>query len=260
MTPLLEAVTLYIDNCGDSGWNPPFGKSNINWYVCAGVMLTTDADLKAREGISGLLKKYVPPEQKSKRPSKFYEIHYHDIIRGKNLFDHMDHPQRKALSDEIFSLLVGLRPVLFATVVNKLRLKQRYGNRAFSPRGYSLRATIHRYSMYLDHHSIAGSIVVDSEEYRKDTELREMIHDFRTNGIILRSWDYNPMYENTLKSILNTVNYTPSYQSPGIHLSDVVSRSTWAHNEHAKSDRINQLVGLWNDPSRQAYDPSVVPK
>jgi len=223
-------------------------------------MLTTEADLKAKESIDFLLKKYIPPAQRAKWPASCYEIHYHDIIRGHNLFDQLDHPARRALSDEIFDLIISLKPVLFATAVNKKEMKRRYGTRAFNPRIYALRATIHRYSMYLDYHEIAGSIVADEEEYKKDKELRMMLHEFREEGIILRSWDYNPMFENTLKRVLNTINFTPSHMSPGIQLADVVSRATWTHFERGKDRRFDQLNGLWNDPSRRAYDPSVVPK
>ena len=88
---------------------------------------------------------------------------------------------------------------MFATAVSKMEMKKRYGSNAYNPRSYALRATIHRYSMYLDFHKLAGTIVVDEEEYRRDKDLREMIHDFRTKGIILRSWDYNPRFENTLE-------------------------------------------------------------
>ena len=223
-------------------------------------MLSTENDLKAREGVKKLLDKYITAEQKSKWPAKYYEIHYHDLIRGHNIYSSLDHPQRKAMADELFNLIMGLKPVLFATAVSKMEMKKRYGSNAYNPRSYALRATIHRYSMYLDFHKLAGTIVVDEEEYRRDKDLREMIHDFRTKGIILRSWDYNPRFENTLERILNAVNFSPSSMSPGLQLADMITRTTWSHFERNKSNRFDQLKGLWNDPSRTAYDPSVVPK
>jgi Protein of unknown function (DUF3800) len=113
--------------------------------------------------------------------------------------------------------------------------------------------------MYLENHDLVGGIVVDEEEYRKDKELREMVHDFKNRGIILRSWNYNPRYENNLKRVLNSINFSPSNQSPGIQIADTISRATWSHFERAKSDRFNQLGGLWNDPSTRTYDPSVIP-
>jgi hypothetical protein len=137
----LESVTLYLDDSGDPGWPPPVGKSKIQNYVLGGLAISPEADFQAKEGVENLLAKYVPPAQKAKYPPALYEIHYHDIIRGHNLFDHLDHPQRKALSDELFNLILGLKPVLFASVVKKAVLKMRYGSDAFHPRSYALRAT-----------------------------------------------------------------------------------------------------------------------
>jgi hypothetical protein len=257
---LVASRTIYLDSAGDPGWLPPFGKSQVRWYVLAGVALTPEADLDARKGIDTLLEKYVPPLIRAQFPPQYYEIHYHDIIRGHNLFKHLTHQERKDLSDGVFTLIKSLKPVLFATAIDKLKLKQRYGERAYSPRRLAIQSTLHRFSMYLDRENFIGSAIMDEEEFRKDKELREMINTFRKFGITIRGWNYNPSKENKLERVLNTVQFTPSHTSPGIQLADVCSRATFLHFERTKSNRFFELKPFWDAKDSKVYEPSVVPK
>lgn len=256
----MSTSTLYLDAAGDPGWPHPFGKSKLEWYVLAGIALSPQSDLQARSAVEALLGKYVPPAQRAKWPPSCYEINYHNVQRGKLIFEHLAPLQRKALSDETFNLIKLINPVLFATVINKSKLKQKYGQHAFSPRSLAIRATIHRYSMYLKKNNLIGSVVVDEEEYRKDKELQNMVHEFRRTGIILRGWSYQPIYEDKLDRILNTITFAPSETSPGIQLADVCSRATWANYERSKSDRFNELAHFWNEIGGTKYEPSVIPQ
>lgn len=256
----MSISTLYLDAAGDPGWPPPFGKSKINWYVLAGICLSPQSDLQVRSEIERLLKKYVTPTERAKWPPTAYEISYHNIQRGKIIFEHLEHAQRKALSDEVFNLITAASPVLFATAINNTKLKQKYGQNAYSPRSLAIRATIHRFSMYLKKNNLIGSVVVDEEEYRKDKELQKMVHDFRRTGIILRGWSYQPAYEDKLDRILNTITFAPSQTSPGIQLADVCSRATWSHYERNKSNRFNQLSNFWNEIGGTKYEPSIIPQ
>jgi hypothetical protein len=255
----MPSCTLYLDAAGDPGWPPPFGKSRVSWYVLAGLALMPDADHQAHIEVDKILSKYIPTSERNKWPEKYYEIHYHDIIGGKNIFSNLTHLSRKALSDEVFDLLLKLKPVLFATAINKTKLKQKYGSNAIFPKGLAMRATLHRYSMYLNKHSLVGAVVLDEEEYRKDKELQLMAHEFRRHGIILRGWNYQPRYEDRLERVLNALTFAPSEMSPGIQLADVCSRSTWVHFEQGKSNRFNQISPLWNRDNSKVYEPSIVP-
>lgn len=255
----MSSCTLYIDPTGDSGWFPPFGKSRTRWYVVAGLVLTPDTDFKARQGTETILKKYISDSMRNQYPDKYYEIHYRDIIGGNNIYSQLSHEQRKDLSDEVFDLLTNIHPVLFATAIDKLQLKYKYGGRAYHPRQLGLRATIHRYSMYLDREGLVGSVIIDEEEYRKDVELRTMIHNFRRYGITLRGWNYQPAKENRLERVLNTVGFTPSEMSSGIQLVDVCSRATWAHFALEKSRRFDQLSAFWDRHESRTYEPVVFP-
>jgi hypothetical protein len=259
MTASIGYSTLYLDASGDPGWPKPFGNSRTEWYIVSGLVLSPANDFIAKETSDKILKKYIRENERRKFPPKFYEINYHDIIRGKNLYGSLEDIRRKTLSDEIFDLLKSLKPILFATASNKTQLKRVYGSQAYHPRVLGLRATIHRYAMYLERINEIGSIVVDQEEYRKDKELQAMVQDFRRDGITIRGDNYQPMVENKLRRILNTISFTPSHLSIGLQLADVCSRVTWFHFERNKSMRFNQISSLWDRESEKIYEPSIIP-
>lgn len=174
----MEQYTLYLDAAGDPGWPPPFGKSRTNWYVLAGLAFTTQNDMEAKLGAEELLEKYVPDSERNKWPDNNYEIHYHDIIFGINVFSHLQDFERKESSDKIFNLILGLKPqpIIFATAINKIQHKRKYGHRAYPVKILAMQATIHRFSMFLERENHIGSVVVDEEEYKKDKEVRVLIH------------------------------------------------------------------------------------
>jgi hypothetical protein len=254
-TPI--TYTLYLDSCGDSGWCAPYGKSTVRYYVVAGLALTPSMDLKAYSDVSRILTKYVGSA--TWRGYKL-ELLYHDLIRGKGIYEGLDHPQRLAMANEVFDLLGQLNPILFATVVDKVRMKERYGASAHDPKLYGMRATIHRYSMFLSHNKAIGNVMMDAEEYRKDRMIQEMVNTFKVTGCIIRGWNYQPRYEEKLDRILNTIGFAESAMITGIQLADICSRTTWQNFEHGKGRRYAQLKPFWNHVDGKVYEPSVVPK
>jgi hypothetical protein len=249
---------LYLDSCGDPGWPHPNGKSQLRYYVVAGLALTPSQDLDAYVEVERILKSYLAWEVWS---DQRLELCYHHLIRGKGAYSKLDHPQRLAMANEVFNLLLKLKPVLFATVIDKGRLKQRYGVNAFDPKLLGIRATIHRYAMFLKRQTNGiGNVMMDAEEYRKDHAIQEMVRTFKKTGVIIRGWDYQPMYEERLDRILNTIAFADSKTSVGIQLADFCSRTTWQHFEREKSERFKQLSPLWNRVGTKIYEPSIVPK
>lgn len=256
ITPM--TYTLYLDACGDTGWYPPFGKSELRYYVVSGLALTASADSRAFQEVDRILTKYVPFASSSgyKR-----ELCYHDLIRGQNLYEKLDPLQRLAMANEIFDLLLELKPVLFATVVDKTKLKRRYDLNAYNPKIYSMRATMHRFAMFLKRQTNAvGNVIMDSEERRKDHSLQEMVKEFKITGIIMRGSSYQPGYDEKLDRVLNNIDFLDSETSAGIQLADTCCRTVWQHFEHMKSNRFIQLASLWDREGNTVYEPSVIPK
>lgn len=253
----IKSYTLYLDTTGNLSWTPPWGKSNIQWYVVAGLAITPKPDLRAYKETNGILKKYIP---RTEWHSPKFELCYHHLMRGKGIYSTISHPQRLAMANEVFGLILSLEPTLFATAIDKLRLKQRYGDRAFDPKLLGIRATIHRFSMFLKRQNAVGVATMDAEEYRKDRLIQEMVRTFKKTGIIIRGRSYQPMYIEKIDRVLNTINFTDSIMSAGIQLADFCSRTTWQHYERSKSNRFNQLAPLWDRVGNRVYEPSVFPK
>ena len=251
--------TMYLDAAGDPGWPPPFGKSRVRWYVLAGFALAPDDDYQTKQKAEKLLQEYVPDSERSKWPDHNYEIHYHDIIYGKNIFSHLQDPTKKEISDKIFKIIEDSKPVLFATAINKTQLKHVYGSNAYDPRSLAMQSTIHRFAMHLEANQQLGTSIVDEEEYKKDKEIRKLIHQLRRHGASIRGRDYQPRNENRLERILNALNSSPSEMSTGIQLADVCSRSIWSHFENRKSNRYNQLAPFFDRGRSGVFEPSVIP-
>lgn len=251
--------TLYLDAAGDPGWPPPFGKSRVEWYVLAGLALDPDDDFHIAQKIKKLLEEYVTDAERAKWPSRNYEIHYHDIIFGENIFSSLNDIKRKELSDEIFSLFTLTKPTIFATAINKTQMKRVYGGHAWNPRLLSMQSTIHRFSMYLRREKDVGTAMVDEEEYKKDKQIRQLVHNLKRHGASISGRSYQPADDDHLERLLNTISMSPSEMSTGIQLADVCSRSIWSHFEKSKSNRYKQLEPFFDSYSGEAYEPSIVP-
>jgi hypothetical protein len=253
----MQSLTLYLDSTGESGWNPPYGKSKNRYYTVAGLAITPESNLEAYREVDKILRKYIP---RSEWDSPIFELCYHHLIRGKGIYRTLPHLQRKAMADEVFDLILGLKPILFATVINKLALKRRYGVNAFDPKLLAMRATIHRFAMSLNREKAVGTVIMDEEEYRKDHLIQEMVKTFKKNGIIIRGYNYQPRYIEKIDRIIDTISFTASNESSGIQLADFCARTTWQHFERNKSDRFQQLDSLWDRDGDNKYEPSVFPK
>ena len=225
---------MYLDATGDSGWPQPFGKSTKEWYVLAGIALDPENDLCATHQADTLLKKYIPDSVRDEWPDQNYEIKYHDIQRGKNIFSTLDDAERMKLSNEIFDLITSINPVIFATAVHKTQLKKVYGENAEIPRLLAMRATVHRFDMYLDREDQVGLTIADEENHKNDDEIRKLIYKMKREGASIPSRSH-PTVPNYLDQLLNTATMSPSEMSTGIQLADVCCRSIWAHFQTGQS-------------------------
>jgi Protein of unknown function (DUF3800) len=257
MAPM-EKYTLYLDSCGDPGWNKPFGKSPIKYYVVAGLALTTECDLVANMEVERILGKYLTLAQWLGFER---ELCYHHLIQGKGAYEKLTHEQRLAMANEVFDLLLKLKPILFASVINKPEMKERYGVDAHDPKLLGIRATIHRFGMSLKARDNAvGDVMMDAEEYRKDHLIQELVKTFKSKGVLIKGWNYQPNYNDKLERILNTISFADSTTCAGIQLADFCCRTTWQHYEEAKSNRFAQLSPLWDNKNGRVYEPCEIPK
>jgi hypothetical protein len=253
----LEKYTLYLDSCGDPAWCKPIGKSPIKYYVVAGLALTTQNDLVANLEVERLLDTYL---SHARIMGFERELCYHHLIQGKDAYAKLTHQQRFDLANEVFALLLQLKPILFATVIDKPLMKVKYGIKAHDPKLLGIRSIIHRFGMSMKGRQAVGDVMMDAEEYRKDHLIQEMVKDFKTYGVLIKGWNYQPQINDKLERILNTIAFADSSTCAGIQLADFCCRTVWQHYEQTKSNRFTQLATLWDGNAYRKYEPSLIPK
>lgn len=255
----MQKYTLYLDSCGDPGWCKPEGLSHVRHYAVAGLALTTRADLRANSKVERILDKYLSNAQTLGFER---ELCYHSLIRGKDAYQELSHERRLRMANEIFDLIESLKPILFATVIDKVALKQRYGEEAHDPKLLGIRATIHRFGMCMKNRfsNTVGDVMMDAEEYRKDHLIQEMVKKFKSEEVAIRGFSYQPYYHDKLERILNTISFADSATCAGIQLADFCCRTTWQHYASNKSKRFRQLAPFWDRSETRVFEPSLIPK
>lgn len=247
---MIPNFTMYIDASGDPGWPPPYGKSQNNYYVLVGIAMPPEADHKAHVKVQEISEIFF---------GKWEELKYTNLIFGKGPYKHLSDEQRKKLADSVFDLILELRPTLFATIVDKTKMKCRYGSAAINPMMYALRALVGRFSKFLQRKKALGTLVMDSEEHRKNKQLRSMIYSARRYGIGISGLFYQPPLDK-LERLLNTISFTPSEMCPGIQLADFCAHSIFLCFERNKCRRFKQIEPLFDRSNNTIWEPSIVPK
>jgi hypothetical protein len=243
---------LYLDSSGTPGWPPPWGVDTSAYFVLAGLALNPEADRDAHSSVPQLLTKYLG----SRKP----ELHYGAIINKRPPYDKLSGKDREALSDEVFELILKLKPILFASVINKKRMKERYQKKAWPIRSYAVTSIVHRFAITLTRLGSLGHVVMDSETYRTDKELQSLVHAGRRAGMTIRGVLYEPAKESYLEPLLNSLVFSPSEMSPGIQLCDFVAYATWSKFERGKDQRFKQLLSLWDRRGNRKYEPCELPQ
>jgi hypothetical protein len=252
----MDKYTLYLDASGDPGWPLPWGKSSNKLYVLGGVILTPQQESIARTNMKSLIDKHFPSA--SKPP----ELKYTWIAEGRpRPFDTLAPLQRKKLADDVFDLLLFLKPTLMCTVVDKEKMKQRYGGNAYYPKNYAFISTISRFSMTLKRGDNIGEVIMDDEQAYRDTQLKEKIAEKRRDGAIIRGHQYDPRYSEHFEPIINSLLFSKSEESPGIQLADFVAKTAWYHFAYNKSDRFTQIKHLFDRSAQgRVFEPCVIPQ
>jgi hypothetical protein len=160
---------------------------------------------------------------------------------------------------DVIALLHSLQPILFGTVVDKDKLQQKYGLNAHNPKRLALRSIVQRFDMTLQRLNAYGTVVMDEEQYRKDADLRKMIHMARRFGLSIRGMLYSPRSSTKPTRINGTVTFVPSEMSSGIQLADVVSGTTWRLYEKGDRTRFNRIASLFDRTGSRRWEPSLVP-
>src|SRR5487761_681248 len=239
---------LYLDAAGDLGYPEPYGKSNSKYYVLLGLSLDPVKDwIKARDGLSAIVRKYFPDQAQGPK-----ELHYTDITSKKSPFDKLSGEQRKSISDEVFDLILDIHPTLFAIVIDKVAHRRKYASPE-KPNILAVRFMVPRFSKYLERISDKGIMIYDSEERQINSQLRNFLFEARDTGVVLEPaqlWYYT---QNKLDHLVETIFFIESNASPIIQLADFCAHVVFLSYDRGKSDRFNQIRGLFDNYQGRMY-------
>jgi hypothetical protein len=244
--------TLYLDESGQKNREPPFAPGDDTCFVCVGVSLTPEQDIRAREGVISILEKRF--ERQMGRPE---ELHYGDIINSRDHYADWGPDEKKALADDVFKLIQAIRPELYGTVI-QLEWHYKKYKTPYPRVELALRSTVDRFHMDIERQDDHAMVFIDEDSARSDKALRAMIHRARKIGIKLWGREWTPSNDSRLERVLNSVIPYPSHLAPGIQLADFVAYATNAKYSRGKTRRFDELADLWKKhPFGQ--EPSLVP-
>lgn len=250
----MNTSLLYIDESGDSGWLPEHGgSSNEPYFIYAGVVLTPAENYELKQKLNNIINEYFTGWQ---RPE---EIHYAEICHKTGVYENLDDEELQDLRDDLFRLILDIEPVLMASVVDKARMKERYGDWANPPKRYCFRSIVDRFHMQLEEDDDVGMITMDASDRSVDTRLRNFIYNAQGSGISLPGTQYKE--DSTLPRIMDTVTVTPSEMSPGIQIADIVAYQVrHKYRYESESNGFSLIEHLFRDPDGASLtEPSVIP-
>jgi Protein of unknown function (DUF3800) len=233
---------MYIDTSGDDGWLQPNGKSTSHFYAATGLAIESSQWVNSANSLNALITKWFPDP--NKRPG---ELHYSELNSRKGWYGTLTSVQVKAMADDVFNLILQLKPILFSILVDKFRLFNQY-KRPEIPHRLAISFLIPRFDLFLKRKNDVGIMVIDSEQDKKDKKLREYVAQMREFGAIrYGEFSTTPIFFQTqFTNVLETCFFTPSQLSPMLQIADFSCLAVWNHFERAKNYRYNQIYNLYD--------------
>lgn len=250
----MDTRLLYLDESGDSGWLPKHGgNSSEPYFVYAGVVLSPEQNYELEQRLNNVITDYFTGWRKPE------EIHYADICHRNGVYEVLEEEELEDLRDDLFRLILDIEPMLMASVVDKSRMKERYGNRANPPKRYCFRSIVDRFHKQLEADDRVGMVTMDASDKSVDTRLREFIYQAQNSGISLPGTSHKD--NSTLPRIMDTVTVTPSEMSPGIQMADIVAYQVrHKYRYETESHGFSAIEHLFRDPDGISLkEPAVIP-
>lgn len=250
----MEPKFLYLDESGDSGWTPAYdGQSSEPYFIYAGVVLTPEQNYQLETELNDIMNEYFDVWN---RPE---EVHYADICHRNGDYRSLSSDEAADMRDDLFELILSIEPMLMASVVDKNRMKERYGEQANPPKQYGFRSIVDRFHKQLVTDETVGMVTMDASERSIDARLRELIYQAQNGGIKLPGTRSDA--DSTLPRIMDTITVTPSEMSPGIQLADIVAYQVrHKYRYDSPSHGFDAISHLFRDPDGVSLtEPCLIP-
>jgi hypothetical protein len=173
-----ERYRLYIDESGDHVFNHLDQPSHR--YLCIlGCWFRNPEYLAFHERLQVFKRDYIPHH-----PDDPPILHREDIINRRGHFTPLQDPARaQAFDDALLALLGEAEFRAVGVVIDKLALREKYGEAAAHPYHLALGFLLQRYCGYLNHINRRGDVLAESRGGREDQLLMDSYARVHEHGV-----------------------------------------------------------------------------
>ena len=191
-TAFEDRYRLYLDESGDHVFN--YLEQPSHRYLCLLGCWFSNADyLVFHDRLEAFKKAHVPHH-----PDDPPVLHREDIINRRGHFTHLQDPAKaQAFDDALLVLLNEAEFRVVGVVIDKLELRQKYGEAAGHPYHLALGFLLQRYCGYLNHINRYGDVLAESRGGHEDQLLMDSYARVHAQGV----WMTSPThFQNALTS------------------------------------------------------------
>ena len=183
---------LYLDESGDHVFNHLEHPSHR--YLCLLGCWFDDTDYRVfHERLSAFKKQHIPHH-----PDEPPILHREEIVNRRGHFSHLEDPvKNQEFDDALLNVVNKATFHVVGVVIDKLALRQKYGDAAAHPYHLALGFLLQRYCGYMNHKNRCGDVMAESRGTREDLLLKDSYARVFANGV----WSTKAHYfQNSLTS------------------------------------------------------------
>jgi len=167
-TDFQERYRLYLDESGDHVYRD-FSRASHRFLCLLGCWFKNPDYLEFHAGLESLKMKHLPHH-----PDNPVILHREDMINARREFKNLRNvKKRAAFDDDLLSLIQTSSFSVVAVVVDKARLKEKFGESAGHPYHIGLGFLLQRYAGYLNHINRVGDVMGESRGGVEDRLLKD---------------------------------------------------------------------------------------
>lgn len=220
------------------------GDEDSNYYTVAVVMSPEQAKSLTEELDDLVLR---TSEKFSEVPRRA-ELHGHELMKGSDDWAPLKRMLRARIGiyEEAMDIIGRNVEAIYIRGVNRLRLRNRYGERAYHPHVVAMKFLLEELNLHCMPH---GQLVLCiADEHGERAAVRESMRDAREGF----GWGYR---NSELENVLDTCHFAPSCHSRPVQAADLVAYMFRRQRDHEESDERSAAA---KDRMWSAVSPLVV--
>ena len=183
---------LYIDESGDHVFK--YLEHPGHRYLSLLGCWFNDTDYRVfHEQLSAFKKQHIPHH-----PDEPPILHREEIVNRRGHFSHLQDPvKNQEFDDALLKVIIESKFHVVGVVIDKLALRQKYGDAAAHPYHLALGFLLQRYCGYMNHINRYGDVMAESRGKREDFNLKDSYARIYNNGVWITKAHF---FQNSLTS------------------------------------------------------------